>query len=92
MFLFVFGGGHLETKNTCLGLQLGSFSLSHFRISFSLSHSLSLSQVELAGDVQFAEVLDVASALTPVPGGVGPMTIAMLLVNVLRAAKFSIQD
>lgn len=46
----------------------------------------------LTGDVQFAEVVDVASAITPVPGGVGPMTISMLLVNVLRAAKFSIQD
>ncbi len=41
----------------------------------------------LVGDVAFDEVNEVASALTPVPGGVGPMTIAMLLRNTLRAAK-----
>lgn len=40
----------------------------------------------LAGDVVFDEALEVASAITPVPGGVGPMTIAMLLGNVLTAA------
>ncbi|MYB43125.1 MAG: bifunctional 5,10-methylene-tetrahydrofolate dehydrogenase/5,10-methylene-tetrahydrofolate cyclohydrolase, partial [Chloroflexi bacterium] len=40
----------------------------------------------LAGDVDFAGVSEVAAAITPVPGGVGPMTIAMLLVNTLRAA------
>jgi methylenetetrahydrofolate dehydrogenase (NADP+)/methenyltetrahydrofolate cyclohydrolase len=38
------------------------------------------------GDVAFAEAVEVAGAITPVPGGVGPMTIAMLLVNTLRAA------
>jgi methylenetetrahydrofolate dehydrogenase (NADP+)/methenyltetrahydrofolate cyclohydrolase len=40
----------------------------------------------LAGDVDFAAVAEVAGAITPVPGGVGPMTIAMLLENCLRAA------
>jgi methylenetetrahydrofolate dehydrogenase (NADP+)/methenyltetrahydrofolate cyclohydrolase len=40
----------------------------------------------LAGDVDFAAVKDVAGWITPVPGGVGPMTIAMLLENCLRAA------
>jgi methylenetetrahydrofolate dehydrogenase (NADP+) / methenyltetrahydrofolate cyclohydrolase len=40
----------------------------------------------LVGDVAFAEVSEVAGAITPVPGGVGPMTIACLLVNTLRAA------
>jgi methylenetetrahydrofolate dehydrogenase (NADP+)/methenyltetrahydrofolate cyclohydrolase len=40
----------------------------------------------LAGDVAFDEVRAVAGAITPVPGGVGPMTIAMLLVNTLQAA------
>jgi methylenetetrahydrofolate dehydrogenase (NADP+)/methenyltetrahydrofolate cyclohydrolase len=40
----------------------------------------------LAGDVNFAEAAAVAGAITPVPGGVGPMTIACLLVNTLRAA------
>ncbi|WP_055562622.1 bifunctional 5,10-methylenetetrahydrofolate dehydrogenase/5,10-methenyltetrahydrofolate cyclohydrolase [Hymenobacter sp. AT01-02] len=41
----------------------------------------------LKGDVNFAEVAPLASYITPVPGGVGPMTIAMLLLNTLRAAK-----
>ena len=40
----------------------------------------------IVGDVNFAEALDVAGAVTPVPGGVGPMTIACLLSNTLRAA------
>jgi methylenetetrahydrofolate dehydrogenase (NADP+)/methenyltetrahydrofolate cyclohydrolase len=40
----------------------------------------------LVGDVAFAEAARVAGAITPVPGGVGPMTIACLLVNTLRAA------
>lgn len=40
----------------------------------------------LVGDVAFAEALEVASAITPVPGGVGPMTIACLLRNTLQAA------
>jgi methylenetetrahydrofolate dehydrogenase (NADP+)/methenyltetrahydrofolate cyclohydrolase len=41
----------------------------------------------LVGDVDFENVKDVASAITPVPGGVGPMTIAMLLKNTLESAK-----
>ena len=41
----------------------------------------------LVGDVAFAEVVEKASYITPVPGGVGPMTIAMLLVNTLKAAS-----
>jgi methylenetetrahydrofolate dehydrogenase (NADP+) / methenyltetrahydrofolate cyclohydrolase len=41
----------------------------------------------LAGDVDFEAVKDVAGAITPVPGGVGPMTIAMLLQNTLKAAR-----
>lgn len=41
----------------------------------------------LAGDVAFEEASQVAGAITPVPGGVGPMTIAMLLVNTLQAAE-----
>jgi methylenetetrahydrofolate dehydrogenase (NADP+)/methenyltetrahydrofolate cyclohydrolase len=42
---------------------------------------------KLCGDVDFASVELVAKAITPVPGGVGPMTIAMLLENTLRAAR-----
>jgi len=40
----------------------------------------------LVGDVDYENVKEVASAITPVPGGVGPMTIAMLMVNTLKAA------
>jgi methylenetetrahydrofolate dehydrogenase (NADP+)/methenyltetrahydrofolate cyclohydrolase len=41
----------------------------------------------LVGDVEFASVAEIAGAITPVPGGVGPMTIAMLLRNTLQAAQ-----
>jgi methylenetetrahydrofolate dehydrogenase (NADP+) / methenyltetrahydrofolate cyclohydrolase len=41
---------------------------------------------KLCGDVEFDSVREVASHITPVPGGVGPMTIAMLLTNTLQAA------
>ncbi len=41
----------------------------------------------LVGDVHYEEVLKLAGAITPVPGGVGPMTIAMLLANTVRAAE-----
>ena len=43
-------------------------------------------KTRLVGDVAFAEAVQVAGAITPVPGGVGPMTVACLLVNTLRAA------
>lgn len=42
---------------------------------------------KLCGDVDYASAKEVAGAITPVPGGVGPMTIAMLLVNTLEAAE-----
>jgi len=42
---------------------------------------------KLCGDVDFAGVSQVASAITPVPGGVGPMTITMLLVNTIESAE-----
>jgi methylenetetrahydrofolate dehydrogenase (NADP+)/methenyltetrahydrofolate cyclohydrolase len=42
---------------------------------------------KLYGDVEFVEAEKRASAITPVPGGVGPMTIAMLLVNTLDLAR-----
>ncbi|GHV46215.1 bifunctional protein FolD [Clostridia bacterium] len=47
---------------------------------------------KLCGDVAFSEVLPLASYITPVPGGVGPMTIAMLLQNTLAAKKLSISE
>lgn len=43
----------------------------------------------LVGDVAYHEAKEVASAITPVPGGVGPMTIAMLMRNTMRAAKMA---
>ena len=42
---------------------------------------------KLCGDVDFNEVEPVAGAITPVPGGVGPMTIAMLMRNTVTASK-----
>lgn len=47
---------------------------------------------KITGDVNFEEVKEVASYITPVPGGVGPMTIAMLLRNVLKAATYLAKD
>jgi methylenetetrahydrofolate dehydrogenase (NADP+)/methenyltetrahydrofolate cyclohydrolase len=44
---------------------------------------------KLTGDVDFKSAAMIASAITPVPGGVGPMTIAMLMFNTLKAAEFS---
>lgn len=41
----------------------------------------------LVGDVDFENVKEKASAITPVPGGVGPMTITMLMLNTVKAAK-----
>lgn len=46
---------------------------------------------KLCGDVEFDTAKERASAITPVPGGVGPMTICMLLYNTLKAAKGSLQ-
>ena len=45
----------------------------------------------LEGDVDFESVREVASKITPVPGGVGPMTIAMLMSNTLRAAEMTLR-
>ena len=42
---------------------------------------------KLCGDVDFDDCADLAGAITPVPGGVGPMTIAMLMVNIVKAAE-----
>ena len=44
----------------------------------------------LVGDVEFESAKEVAGAITPVPGGVGPMTIAMLMKNTLRAAEIAL--
>ena len=47
---------------------------------------------KLCGDVDFASCFEKASYITPVPGGVGPMTITMLLKNTLSAAKLSMKQ
>jgi methylenetetrahydrofolate dehydrogenase (NADP+)/methenyltetrahydrofolate cyclohydrolase len=44
---------------------------------------------KLVGDVDFAQVSKIAGYITPVPGGVGPMTIACLMLNTLQVAKSS---
>ena len=49
-------------------------------------------KTRLVGDVDFADVSTVAGAVTPVPGGVGPMTIAMLMANTLVAAYRSVGE
>jgi len=49
-------------------------------------------EVGLRGDVDFEAASERAGLITPVPGGVGPMTIAMLLANTLRAAQRQLQD
>ena len=46
-------------------------------------------QGKVCGDVDFEEIKNIASYITPVPGGVGPMTIAMLMTNIVKAAKNS---
>ena len=46
---------------------------------------------KLCGDVNFSEVEPIASAITPVPGGVGPMTISMLMQNTLAAARLKLK-
>ena len=51
----------------------------------------SKSGTKLEGDVDFESVREVASKITPVPGGVGPMTIAMLMANTVRAAEISLR-
>lgn len=45
---------------------------------------------KLCGDVDFADVVEHTSAITPVPGGVGPMTITMLMVNTIQSAKMKL--
>ena len=47
---------------------------------------------KITGDVDYEEVEKVASYITPVPGGVGPMTIAMLMNNVIKAAKLTLKE
>jgi methylenetetrahydrofolate dehydrogenase (NADP+)/methenyltetrahydrofolate cyclohydrolase len=59
------------------------------RISVPSTDPSAPPKTRLVGDVAFSEMLDRAAAITPVPGGVGPMTIAMLMSNTLKAALHS---
>jgi methylenetetrahydrofolate dehydrogenase (NADP+)/methenyltetrahydrofolate cyclohydrolase len=56
-----------------------------------VADSKSKSGTKLEGDVDFESVRQVASKITPVPGGVGPMTIAMLIANTVRAAEMTLR-
>lgn len=56
-----------------------------------IEDSASSKGYKLVGDVDFEAVQSIAGAITPVPGGVGPMTVAMLMVNTARAAKMALQ-
>ena len=53
--------------------------------------AISKFQGKLVGDADFDEIIQKASFVTPVPGGVGPMTVAMLLKNTITAASLSSQ-
>jgi len=57
-----------------------------------LESSQTKSGYKLVGDVKYDEVAAKASFITPVPGGVGPMTIASLLMNTLKASKKEIYN
>jgi methylenetetrahydrofolate dehydrogenase (NADP+)/methenyltetrahydrofolate cyclohydrolase len=59
----------------------------HLRNSEALRRSIEEKGKALVGDVDFARVSQVAGALTPVPGGIGPLTVAMLLRNTVVAAR-----
>jgi methylenetetrahydrofolate dehydrogenase (NADP+)/methenyltetrahydrofolate cyclohydrolase len=59
----------------------------HLRESPLLTDALARKGHALVGDVDFDSVSSVASWITPVPGGVGPLTIAMLLANTVEAAR-----
>jgi methylenetetrahydrofolate dehydrogenase (NADP+)/methenyltetrahydrofolate cyclohydrolase len=59
-------------------------------IDVGINRILLDNKYKLVGDVNFADINNKAAAITPVPGGVGPMTIACLMVNCLKAAKMSV--
>jgi methylenetetrahydrofolate dehydrogenase (NADP+) / methenyltetrahydrofolate cyclohydrolase len=59
--------------------------------SQAISEKTGKPRTKLIGDCDFDAIKEVASAITPVPGGVGPMTIAMLMKNTLRAAQQSVK-
>ena len=74
------------TRAKYLGLGLVSMGLKPGAVVLDVGMNRN-DEGKLCGDVDFAGVEQVASYITPVPGGVGPMTITMLLVNTLEAAE-----
>ena len=69
-------------------IKLGRITIDLIRcIKEQLLREKSLEPFKIVGDVDFEDVKDKVSYITPVPGGVGPMTIAMLMNNVVKAAK-----
>ncbi len=68
----------------------GTDGFDHFlRIDVGMNRN---DEGKLCGDVDFEGVKQVASYITPVPGGVGPMTITMLLVNTLESAQRALSE
>jgi methylenetetrahydrofolate dehydrogenase (NADP+)/methenyltetrahydrofolate cyclohydrolase len=57
------------------------------RVPFDNPEQAALGKTKVVGDVNYKEALQVAGAVTPVPKGVGPMTVAVLLHNTVLAAK-----
>ena len=72
------------------GRKLSSFQPSDFqRLHHKIGEENGKLKTKLVGDVKFQEAESIASAITPVPGGVGPMTIACLLRNTTISFKNS---
>ncbi|MCX5899772.1 MAG: bifunctional 5,10-methylene-tetrahydrofolate dehydrogenase/5,10-methylene-tetrahydrofolate cyclohydrolase, partial [Proteobacteria bacterium] len=59
------------------------------RVGEKISEKTGKKIAMLKGDVDFEAAKEIAGAITPVPGGVGPMTITMLMANTVRAARFA---
>lgn len=73
------------------------FSLKHFSdksiiIDVGINYIQGLNTKQIVGDVDFDNVVNKVKAITPVPGGVGPMTVAYLLVNTIKAACITYKD
>ena len=56
-------------------------------VGINVVGNIDTGEYHVVGDIAYAEVAQVASAITPVPGGVGPMTIAAVLHNTIQAAR-----
>lgn len=73
------------------------FSLKHFSnksiiIDVGINYIQGLNTKQIIGDVDFDNVVNEVKAITPVPGGVGPMTVAYLLINTIKAACITCKD